>query len=108
MKCDIKDVLSVHRPLLTTKQNKKLKGYINRTFMDRLNDCIYQLWGDDLLYVINPKENLVYLEFYGQQVYFVGFDYEPPAIVSTKNHISANQTQKIQNEIDKYNRIWQR
>ncbi len=108
MKCEIVEVLSLHRPLLTKGQNKKIDKYIKSTFLDKLASCIYQFWDDDIRYVINPNENLVYLEFYGQQAYLVGFNYELPAITSAKKHVTRAQLEETQNSIDENNKIWQR
>lgn len=108
IKCDIETVLSIHRPLLTIIQNEELYNYIEETFLSKLEYCIYQFWDNDILYVINPKENQLYLEFYGQLVYLIGFDYELPTIVSAKKHITDEQLGVAATSIDANNKIWQR
>lgn len=107
IKCDAVKVLSVHRPTIGERQNIKLDDYIKTTFLDQLNSCIHQFWDKDILYVINPKENLIYLEFYSQQIYIVGFDYELPTIVSAKKHVTHEQLENTQISIDAYNKVWQ-
>lgn len=108
IKCDVVKVLSVHRSVHAKKQNKKLDEYIKTTFLDELDSCIYQFWDEDLMYAIRPKENVLYLEFYGQQTYIIGFDYELPSIVSAKAHIIDEQIREMQKSIDAHNPLWLR
>ena len=108
IKCDVVKVLSVHRSVHTKKQNKKLDEYIKITFLNELDSCMYQFWDEDLMYAINAKENVLYLEFYGQQTYIIGFDYELPSIVSAKVHVTDEWIQETRKSIDAHNPLWLR
>lgn len=108
IKCDILDVLSVHRPSVKAMVEKKLDKFLKASFINKLDDCIYQFWNDDVKYAINPSENLLYIEFYSQQVYLVSFDYELPPITMTKDDLTADELGAEQTEIDNLNKIWLR
>lgn len=105
-KVEMGDVMTFQfNSLKRTRKYSSFRRDMQTILFDNLNNCIYQKWGNDIMYVISPGLGMVYFEFYNQVAYSVEFKASFPDVMA-KSHVTDSQIDEAQNFLLSKMKIW--